>query len=134
MKAQVIGGSMLHRSSSFRTIALLGIVTVLLSACTSWYPMSLEPRGLPDKVRITTESERVELWSAGFVGDTAIAGSVKGRNRRSIRLVDMQALEGGSFNFQRTVLAVVGIPFLLAAALTAAAVSRRGAGRPSTAR
>lgn len=100
-----------HHSHSFRATVLLSMVMVLLSACTSWYPMSLEPRALPYRVRITTESERVELKEARLVGDIAVAGSWKG-TPRSIRLVDMQLLEGGQIDPVRVILFGVGIPLL----------------------
>ena len=104
-----------YTQRSFRAIGLMSMVALLLSACTSWYPMSLESRAVPDKVRITTVSlERVELKNARLVGDTAIAGLWKGGNPRSIRLVDIQHLEGGQTDFGRSILLgvglVVGIP------------------------
>ena len=61
-----------HHSTSFRAIALLSMVTMLLSGCTSWQPISLEPGAVPNKVRITTESERFVFKNARLVGDTAI--------------------------------------------------------------
>lgn len=100
-----------YTQRSFRAIGLMSMVALLLSACTSWYPMSLEPRAVPDKVRITTESERVELKEARLVGDIAVAGSWKG-TPRSIRLVDMQLLEGGQIDPVRVILFGVGIPLL----------------------
>ena len=100
-------------SISFRAIALLGMVTVLLSACTSWYPMSPEERVVPYRVRITTESERVVFTGARLVGDTAVAGMWQGSNYRSIRLPDIRLLEGGRVDPKRVILYGVGVPFLL---------------------
>ena len=103
----------MYTRTSFRAIVLWSMVAVLLSGCTSWYPMSLEPSAVPYRVRITTESERVELKEARLVGDTAVAGSSKG-DLRSIRLVDMQLLEGGQGDPKRVILFGIGIPLLLA--------------------
>lgn len=113
-----------HHSNSFRAIVPMSMVTVLLSACTSWQPISLEPSAVPHKVRITTESERIELKDARLVGDTAIAGLLKGRNPRSSRLVDIQLLERGQIDSGRTILLVVGIPVGLVAGLLALAAVR----------
>ena len=72
--------------------------------------MSLESRAVPDNVRITTGSlERVELWDARLVGDTAVAGLSRGRNPRSIPLVDIQLLEGGQTDPLRTIGLVAGL-------------------------
>ena len=102
-----------YTQRSFRAIGLMSMVALLLSACTSWYPMSLEPRAVPDKVRITTESERVSFRDARLVGDTAIAGLWKGGNPRSIRLVDIQHLEGGQTDVARTLGLIVVVPLAL---------------------
>ena len=99
-----------RRSNSFRATVLLSMVTVLMSACTSWYPLSQEPRAVPYRVRITTESERVVLTEARLVGDTAVAGSWTGGNPRSIQLVDVRLLEGGQLALGRTFGLIVGIP------------------------
>ena len=103
----------MNTRNSFRAIVLWTMVTVLLSGCTSWYPMSLEPRSVPYRVRITTESERVVLKEASLVGDSAVAGSWEGGNPRSIQLVDVQTLEGWQLHFGRTIGLIVGVPLLL---------------------
>ena len=107
-----------YTQSSFRAFALMSMVAVLSSACTSWRPIPLESVAVPDRVRITTVSrERVELRDARIVGDTAIAGLWKG-SPRSIRLVDIQLLELGQTDLGRTIPLVaglvVGIPLGLA--------------------
>ncbi len=98
-----------HHPDSFRATVLLSMVTVLMSACTSWYPMSQEPRAVPYRVRITTESQRVVLTEASLVGDTAVSGWTGG-NPRSIQLVDVRFLEGGQLALGRTIGLIVGIP------------------------
>ncbi len=109
-----------HHSNLLRAMALMSMVTVLLSACTSWYPMSLESRALRYRARITTESfERVELKDARLIGDTAVAGLWKGGNPRSIQLVDIQLLEGGQVDPRRVILFGVVIPALLVFAYVA---------------
>ncbi len=103
----------MNTRNSFRAIVMWSMVTVLLSGCTSWYPMSLEPRAVPYRVRITTESERVVLTEASLVGDSAVAGSWTGGNPRSIQLVDVRFLEGGQLALGRTFGLIVGVPLLL---------------------
>ena len=105
--------------NSFRAVVLLSMVTVLSSACTSWYPISPESPGFPSMVRVTTESDRVMLRDARRVADTAIAGLGKGRIPRSIRLDDIRGLEGGQVNSRRVVLFAVGIPVLVLFAIVA---------------
>ena len=99
----------LHHSNSFRAIALLSMVTMLLSGCSTWFPMSVEERGgIPSRIRVTTETERVHLKDARLVGDTAIAG-VWNRNPRSIRIVDIQLLERSQIDAYRTIGFVAGL-------------------------
>ena len=102
-----------HHSTSFRTIALLSMVTMLLSACTSWQPISLQSGAVPYQVRITTESERFELKAGHLFGDTVITGLRMVRHditrSRSIRIVDIQLLERRKISRNHTVLLVLGI-------------------------
>ena len=78
-----------YTRSSLRTIALMGLIAMLLSACTAWYPMSLESRAVPDKVRVTTVSlERVELRDARLVGDSAVATMRSGPEIVGGRMMD----------------------------------------------
>lgn len=99
-----------NHSNSFRAIVLMSMVTLLLSACTSWHPISTEAPAFPDRIRITTESlDRFELRDAILVGDTAIAGSLRGGDPHSVRLVDIRLLELGQIDPGRTIPLVVGL-------------------------
>lgn len=103
----------LHHSNSFRAIALLSMVTMLLPACTSWQPISLQSGAVPYQVRITTESERFGLKAGHLFGDTVITGLQMVRyditHVRSVRVIDIQLLERKKISRNRTVLLVLGI-------------------------
>ena len=116
----------LHRSTSFRAIALLSMAAMLLSACTSWQPISLESGAVPNNVRITTEGERVVLRDARLVGDTAVAGRWMVTHNitppRSIRLTDIQLMERRQTHVYRTVGLTAGFLAVAFAVAVAAAV------------
>lgn len=104
-----------HHSASFRTIALLSMVTMLLSACTSWQPISLQTGPIPQKVRVTTESDRFVLNATRLVGDTAISGLARTTrgdvSRRSILLADASLVEQSHFSLGRTLGLIALIPY-----------------------
>lgn len=107
----------------YRPVAVV-LVVLHLSACTSWQSISLQTGPPPEKVRVTTDTERFVLHDTRLVGDTAIAGTWSGRpigilphsaivadGLRTVRLTDAMLVERGSFSPLRTFALVVGVGF-----------------------
>ncbi len=122
----------------YRPVALV-LVVLHLNACTGWQPISLHTGPPPEKVRVTTETDRFVLNDTRFVGDTAIAGTWNGRptdthldlsefvgGLRTVPLTDALYVERASFSPLRTLGLVVGIGFAVFVAAIAIACSGGG--------
>ena len=121
----------LHHSNSFRAIALLSMAAMLLSACTTWQPIFLEPGAVPDQVRITTESERFVFKNARLVGDTAIVSTGTWditTPLRSVRVIDIQVLERKKISIGRTMGLTGGILAVAFVAIVALSFESPGLG------
>ena len=98
----------------YRPVALV-LVVLHLNACTSWQPISLQTGPIPQKVRVTTESDRFVLNATRLVGDTAISGLARTTrgdgSRRSILLADAWLVEQSHFSYVRTLGLIVLIPY-----------------------
>lgn len=107
----------------YRPVALV-LVVLHLSACTSWQPISLQTGPVPEKVRVTTETDRFVLTDTRLVGDTAIAGRLNVGpygplpptvmvvdGLHIVRLTDASLLERATFSPLRTIGLVAGLGF-----------------------
>jgi hypothetical protein len=103
----------LRRSSFLRYIVIPLTLMAWLSACHKWSYSPLSPSQAvsegPDRVRVTTPSERVVLYSPRVEGDSIIGSLPITGGRQASSICEIERLETRQFDVLWTVPTVLGV-------------------------
>ena len=92
-------------------ILLCWLIASAASGCTTWHSVELDAGAPPQRLRLTTDAERIELTEARIVGDS-VSGLWRGAPRAVARR-DVQEAERGEFSATGVALLVAGALLVL---------------------